>query len=619
MRRLCGLKLMGLAGVSAFALLAAGAASAQEATPLTLGQQAEGTLEDGDTLNDSGILYDSYALTLLAGQRIEIEMRSDALDAYLELYEPGDTSAELVAVDDDDDTVGGDGTDARLRYTAEVDGLYTLRARAFSEGESGAYTLTTRERPPAPPAPEPGIITRGQSVDGVIDDGDPVDSDDVAYDAWRFSAAAGERLIVTLTSDDFDAYLQVGRQGADGGFEELAFNDDDGETLNSRLVFTAPDLADYLIRARPLSPGEFGAYKLSLEVAPPPPEALRLSIGESQNGTLGADSALNDEGYRARHYRFTGREGQRIEILLEADDFDTYVVLYREEGGAPVRLDENDDASGTNSRLLHTLDSPGPYLIEVRGFSQMAEGAYTLRLTEVPPERPPVPLAYGAVVEGGIDDRDPTDDQQRGFDSYVFSGVEGNRVQIIARSGDFDTFLRIGAAGGEFDPLASDDDGLGEGTDSRLNFTLPETGDYVVRVSPLSSDNEGLYSVQLTDRGPAPGPGSILPGATARGTLSEADATSGDGSYFDAYRINAKGGGTLVITMVSNSFDAFVIVGREKVDDEIEVLASDDDGLSDTHSRLEWEVPEDGVYIIRAGSFGQAETGAYALTVERKP
>lgn len=616
MRRLCGLKSIGLAGVSALALLTAGAVSAQEAAPLIIGADLDASLSDSDPTDELGAPYDRYTLSLSAGQRIEIEMRSADFDTFLELYGPGEDAIEPVMIDDDG--LGG-GTDSLLRYTAPSDGTYTLRARAFSEGASGAYTLIARERPPAPPAPEPGVISRGQTVEGAINDGDPVDSDDVAYDAWGFSAAAGERLMVTLTSDDFDAYLQVGRQGAGRVFEELAFNDDDGESLNSRLVFTAPASGDYLIRARPLSVGESGAYTLRLEVAPPPPEVLRLSIGESREGTLGAGSALNDEGFRARHYRFTGREGQRVEIVLQADDFDTYVVLYREQGGTLTRLDENDDASGTNSRLLHTFDASGPYVIEVRGFIQMAEGTYTLRLTEVPPERPPVPLAYGTVVQGGIDNRDPRDDQERGYDSYVFSGIEGNRVQIIARSGDFDTFLRIGAADGEFSALASDDDGLGEGTDSRLNFTLPSTGSYVVRVSPLSSATDGLYSVQLIDRGPAPGPGSILPGATARGTLTEADATSGDGSYFDAYRVNAKGGETLIITMVSNSFDAFVIVGREKSDGGIEVLASDDDGLSDTHARLEWEVPSDGVYVIRAGSFGQGETGAYALTVDRKP
>ncbi|MBB5659296.1 pre-peptidase C-terminal domain-containing protein [Brevundimonas halotolerans] len=613
MRRFHGTRLLGLAGASALALLAASGASAQDAGTLVLGEGLDAALEEGDTINDLGAPYDSYTVTLSAGQRFEVEMRSDDFDAYLELY--GTDMDEPVAVDDDS---AGDGTDARLRYTADADGLYTLRARAFSEGAFGTYNLIARERPPAPPAPEPGTIALGQSLEGVIDDTDPVDDQDVAYDAYRFSADEGERMVLLLTSDAFDTYLQVGRV-TDGGFEELAFNDDDGETLNSRLVFAAPARGDYVIRVRPLSASEGGTYTLSLQPAPPPPEAKRLTLGDSLTGTINAETPVNDEGYRAHLYRFDGREGQRIDIRLEAEDFDTYLVLYRDDGTPPTRLGDNDDNDGTNSRLIRTLEGSGPYLVEVRGFSQTVEGDYTLSLAEIAPERPPEPIAFGAIQEGVIDDKDPLDGQDRNYDSFRFTGVEGNRVQIIARSGDFDTFLRISSAEGEFEALATDDDGLGEGTDSRLNFTLPADGDYVIRLSPLSADNEGLYSLELIDRGPAPAPGSILVGATARGTLGEADAAAGDGSYFDAYRIHAKEGETLIITMVSNAFDAFVIVGREKDDDDIEVLASDDDGLSDTHARLEWEVPDDGVYIIRAGSYGQSETGAYALKVERKP
>ena len=614
MRRFRRIKLIGLVSVSSLALLAAGGAWAQDAGTLYLGEGLDASLDEADLARDDRTPSDAYSLTLTAGQRIEIDMRSDDFDAYLELYGP-DGSEDVVAADDDS---FGEGTDARLRYTAPTDGIYTVRARSFADGALGTYNLIARERPPAPPAPEPGAITLGQTIEGTITDGDPVNDQDVAYDAFRFVANADERLTILLTADDFDTYLQVGTQSGDV-FEELAFNDDDGETLNSRLVFTAPERGAYVIRARPLSGNETGAYTLSLNAAPPPPQARSLTIGDSVSGTIDGDAALNDDGYRSQLYRFQGRAGQRIDIRLGSEDFDTYLVLSRDGSDPVIAEDDDGGGEGTNSRIVTTLEDSGTYQIEVRGFSPAVEGNYTLSLAERAPERPPVPLAFGATVSGAIDDQDPQDVEDRGYDSYRFSGTEGNRVQVIARSGDFDTLLRIGSADGEFEALATDDDGLGEGTDSRLNFTLPETGSYVVRVSPLSTDSVGLYSVELIDRGPAPTPGSILIGATARGTLADADAAAGDGSYFDAYRINAKGGETLVITMISNSFDAFIIVGREKDGSDIEVLGSDDDGLSDTHARLEWEVPDDGVYIIRAGSYGPGETGAYALKVDRQP
>ena len=140
-----------------------------------------------------------------------------------------------------------------------------------------------------------------------------------------------------------------------------------------------------------------------------------------------------------------------------------------------------------------------------------------------------------------------------------------------------------------------------------------------MRASPLGSDSEGLYSIELIDRGPQPEPGSILVGATARGTLTDNDATADDGSYFDAYAVHVKEGDKLVITMVSNEFDAFLVLGQDQDDGSFEGLTSDDDSLSDTHAKIEWTAPAEGTYVIRAGSFGQGQTGAYAMTVDRQP
>ena len=187
------------------------------------------------------------------------------------------------------------------------------------------------------------------------------------------------------------------------------------------------------------------------------------------------------------------------------------------------------------------------------------------------------------------------------------------------RSGDFDTFLQIGRPGERFRPLASDDDGLMEGTDSRLNFTLPEDGEYVLRALPLGADGKGLYALELIDRGPQPQPGSILVGSTVWGTLAANDATSDSNSAYDAYRITVRKDEKLLITMVSNEVDSFVTIGRDKANGDYEMLASDDDGLTDTHSKLEWTAPSDGTFEIRAGAYQFGQFGVYALTVEKQP
>lgn len=603
-----------LAAVSTLAIATAlaGEAQAQEARPLAIGASVDGTIGSGDATDDDGeVRYEAWTVELGAGQRIEAIMRSDAFDSFLELR---DEKGEVLASDDDG---LGDGFHSRLRFTAPREGVFVLRARPLSGIEtSGAYTLSLTERAPAPPTADPVRIHIGDTVTGQIEDGDAEADDETRYDAYYFDGRSDQRVLIALDSDAFDPVVRVGSV-ENGVFNELAMNDDGpGSGLNSRLSFTPPSNGRFEIRATPLSAGREGAYSLTLSEAPPPPEARRIRLDERVRGELSDDDAVNDAGNRADAYSFEGREGQRIRIDMTSSAFDTYLELF-DTDRVSLATDDDGGPVGTNSRLVFTLPTDGAYTIEARAFGS-GTGNYSLTVSEVPPEQPPAPIAFGRTIEGEIGDADGRDDQDRGFDAFVFSGTEGQRIQAIMRSGDFDSYLEIGRAGDEFSALAQDDDGLGEGFDSRLRFTLPEDGEYVIRAMPLGSDGKGLYSLELTDRGPQPVAGTILVGATARGELTETDATADNNSVYDAYRLTVKEGEKLVILMVSNDVDSFVSIGHAD-GDSFDILGADDDGLSDTHSKLEWTAPDDGEYEIRAGTFAQGQTGSYALIIDKKP
>lgn len=602
-----------LLGVALTALLLAAApATAQDR--LDFGRTVTGRLTEADARTpDDGFRHDAWSFSTRQGQRIELTLTSSDFDAYLEVV-PADGDAPGHVNDD----AGTDGsTDSRVRFTSPG-GDWTVRVRGFEPDALGDYALTLTERPPAPRAPRPTALRLDRPVNGDVSDRDPENDDGVPYDAYSLRLRQGERVLLTLASDAFDPVLRVGTASGQD-FAELAANDDDGQGLNSRLVFQAPSSGDFVIRVSPVGEGA-GAYVLTAAEAPPLAPAADLGWDASVSGTLTATDGTNVDGKVADSYRFAGRQGQRVQVDLTAADFDAYLEL-RDGADPSSLLAEDDDGGpeGTNSRLIHILPADGVYQVDVRSFAPGGVGDYQITLTELPPERPAEAIAFGAVVQGEIDDEDPRDSEDRGYDSYAFSGVEGQRVQAIVRSGDFDAFVRVGTADGEFQELASDDDGLAEGTDSRLNFTLPSDGDYVLRVSPLGPDSTGLYSLELKDRGPKPQPGSVIVGASVRGELTETDDAAADGSWFDSYRIHAKAGEPLRFTLASNAFDAFLIVGRDKDDGGFEVLGSDDDSFSDTHARLDWTPTEDGDYVVRAGSYGTQEGGAYVLSVEPKP
>jgi len=227
----------------------------------------------------------------------------------------------------------------------------------------------------------------------------------------------------------------------------------------------------------------------------------------------------------------------------------------------------------------------------------------------------------GHEVEGELTDDDARLKGNARFDGYSFTATEGQRLQITMTSSEFDAVLEVGKAEGTFEALASDDDGMGQGTNARLTFDVPEDGEYIIRAQSFD-DGRGAYQLRLTDRGPEPESGSLLIGSTVRGSLGENDNTSNEGrfggGYYDDYTFAARKDEKLRFILVAPKFDAVVLVGQ-KSGSSTSFSKQDDDGLSDTHSRLIWTAPRDGDYVVRVTSFGPNATGDYSLIVERQP
>ncbi|MFN2259155.1 MAG: PPC domain-containing protein, partial [Parasphingopyxis sp.] len=104
----------------------------------------------------------------------------------------------------------------------------------------------------APLAAQQPLPTDGQSITGAITEDSEVLTESIQYtDLYTIAGEAGERVSIELMSDDFDAYLEIGRM-EDNQFVSLRSDDDSGGDLNSRLLFTFPETGSYIVRARPL-------------------------------------------------------------------------------------------------------------------------------------------------------------------------------------------------------------------------------------------------------------------------------------------------------------------------------------------------------------------------------
>lgn len=589
-------------------------------TPVTLGQPLEGALLDDDPETDYGQVFDSYSFSAPAGARLEIVARSLAFDTVLELGRR-EGAGGWTSYGYDDDGLG-EGTDSRLRYTLEEGGEYEVRVMSLGTDGRGAYSFSVIDRGPPPPPPPPGSMGVGDSVSGELADNDGVSEDERLFDEYDIQTRAGQRLAVTLRSDVYDTLVEIYRQESDGSWSMVTSDDDSAGDLDSRAILTAQG-GVYRVRATSYGMGEMGAYVLSTRDLGEPARPRPIRLGRSVDGALTESDALAETEVRYDSYGFSLGEGERAQFIARSDAFDTFLVVTQSDGtGGFTYLTYDDDGLGdgtTNSRLIFTAETAGDYELWVLPLDPEVLGAYSLESRALGPTPVSGPIQFGSTVNGSLADGDGITWDGMNYDGFTFQGVAGQRIRLEMSAPEFDTYLLLGQHFPDgLASIAEDDDGMGEGTNSRLTFTLPENGLYEVWATSYAANETGAYSLTLTDLGPAPQPGSLVIGSTVRGELSDVDPTDEYGSFYDAYRFQAYDGQRVRITLTSNEFDAFIHLGQ-MTDGVFTGELSDDDGLSDLNSRLDFTADGRNEYVLRVRSYSPGETGEYVLSVEDAP
>lgn len=379
-----------------------------------------------------------------------------------------------------------------------------------------------------------------------------------------------------------DSYLRV----FDSLGRQLAFNDDARGSLDSRLVYTAPQAGDYYLgvsaygntaynpsfsgsgRAAP----SFGEYTLTAEAlstpqppAPPPTEPPVAPPSDppvaavEPNDSVQTATVMIFDGQTARAEGFIGDgqfqsadvdfyaidvvAGTRIVIDIDARELpdpshlDSYLRLFSASGHL---LATNDDANGSlDSRLTTQLTDAGTYYIGVSAFGNSqygpfesgsgraarSTGDYVLSVSaDTTPPEPPEPPAPPAPPPPTADSPEPDDSTETAtalvpvdgvatalgvigdgaygladVDIYAVHLAAGTEViasvatQGLASPSSLDSYLRLFNASGRL--VAANDD-YGDSLDSRIFFTVPETGMYYLGVSAF-----GNYFYDVTRAG----------------------------------------------------------------------------------------------------------------------
>jgi hypothetical protein len=328
---------------------------------------------------------------------------------------------------------------------------------------------------------------------GRLEAGDAALSSGEYRDTFSFEGVSGEFAVIDLRSGEFDPYLIVLPPGG----EQLDNDDHEGDASRSVLSMPLAETGSYQVIVTSYRADESGAYTLALDKVAGSAAPERL---ERRGELLAGDDTLQSGEYMDA-YQFTGHPGQRVDVDLRSDDFDTYVMLVDPSG----EHQENDDAGDDlgHSRLETDLTEAGVYEVIVTSYEPGETGSYSLVIDQVdvsdgrPQEnRDVTALTVGRGTGGRLEPGDLELENGEYQDLFVFDGEAGQSVRVQLASPEFDTYVMLITPAGD---VIDNDDYEGSTELSVVELTLPDSGRYRVAATSYQSGEIGAYELLVDD------------------------------------------------------------------------------------------------------------------------
>ena len=353
------------------------------------GTGTSGSVEvGGSATGDIEISYDRdwFAVELEAGTTYRIDLKGSWTgdgtldDPYLRgVYDAN--GVRLPGTRDDD---GGAGRNSYVEFTAEEAATYYVAAAANGDWE-GAYTLsvTVIVDDFAADTGTSGVVEVDGSAMGEIESrGD--------RDWFAVELEAGKSYRIDLEGSWTgngtlrDPYL-YGLHDADGNRLAGTTNDDGGESLNSRVFFTAEEAGAYYVAAGARGGDGEGAYTLSVTEYRDDFEARTGTSGSVEVG--GSATGEIELGGDHDWFAVTLEEGTTYQIDLKGSWtgggtlWDPYLYGVHDANGNFIAGTTDDDGGvGVNSRVTFTAAADATYYVAAGALGD-EEGTYTLSVS----------------------------------------------------------------------------------------------------------------------------------------------------------------------------------------------------------------------------------------------
>ena len=499
----------------------------------------------------------------------------------------------------------------------------------------------------SPEVTEPAVAA-GPLVDedGALAEGDAAD-DRGRYDRYFVNVGVDDRILVTLTSTEFDPILEVTPPSSG----TLVNDDWEGDRTRSQIELITSAAGQLKLEVRAYGDDADGAYELIArrvnddDDAEPAVDVPVLTAGQTHDGEItDTDHPLSD-GERFDSLVIQARSG--VSIAVSGRDAPTpRTTLVGPDGLSLEPSDGRYEAPREGSYRLQVIGAPG---VSYRVAVTAAEGALAPLFARAhhqfnqllgqlgggggnapaatnrprpgtnPTANPPtpstdppraLPVRVGDRLNGNLSDNDATLPSGERYDIYELTVSEPQGPVVVEMESErVDCFLRVDGPNGQH----WENDDFGGTLNSRVEIPLGEAGTYRIVTTSYAAGETGPYELKVLTARDAPAGGAAGgPEQTIAGELAQGDNTLSSGELMDEHRFTWPAGARVHLEAQSTDFDTYLIAhppsGPQQDNDDMVPGQT-------LNAGMDLQVTEAGEWRIVVTSYRPGETGRYNLVV----
>jgi len=360
---------------------------------------------------------------------------------------------------------------------------------------------------------------------------------------------------------------------------------------------------------------------------PSPAHAALLERLVDQDGTLDKNDQLRDGGQWADIFPVDLAVGDRLLVEMEGSKkLDTFLVVKAPSG----TVYENDDAGSSNVSAIDMFaEERGTWIVYASSYGSAQKGKYNIRISKAEGDgTAPSPgpqsqgagpqlsqISMGQSTTGRLEAGDAQLDNGEWFDAYEVQLQAGQQVAVEMSSDGLDTYVGTRSPSGE---VNSNDDFEGSRTRSRIEWTVEETGTWVMLATTYAADESGSYTLLVEPFSAGSDNGGSVPASDGAerwsGTLGEDDdSVISSGEWMDPIFVTGQAGERWIIDLRSSSFDPFLVL---RTPEDEQIINDDFEGAND-RSLIDFTLPVSGDYIIGVTTYRAGESGSYDVSLRK--